>query len=304
MLPVGVIGLGYWGPNLARNLASSQKTKLAALCDLDTDRLTALLFSLIIVFPFVTLLSLALARYGKSLHSAHACGAVFVLAFTAFIGETRNPTGAAVAFMRRMVTGLLASLPLVLVFVMRWLKSSSPTLAAAEGGQEFYPWTWNGMQEPFSFILLCCALLTGAVSERRRTPWRRHIVMHLFSITMIALIVHSMMGGFSPPRFLAAYSPEKAMAITVLIFMTKVFVIYFTLQALACRGDGGQSPSVLNATLIALVAVTAFVASLLFAPTVTERVHHLSYYTTAAAFLVLIMFALLSGGEKKELRHV
>jgi hypothetical protein len=268
------------------------------------DRLTALLFSLIVVFPFVTLLSFVLAKYGKAVHSAHACGVVFVLAFTAFIGESRNPTGMAAAFMRRMVTGFLVSLPLVLIFVLRWLKASSPMLEAAEGGQEFYPWSWNGMQEPFSFILLCCGLLTASVSERRRTPWRRHVVMHLYAITVIALIVHSMMGGFSPPRFLDAYSPEKAMAISVLIFMTKVLVIYFTLQALSCRAEGGQSPSVLNATLMALVAVTAFVASLLFAPGVIERVHNLHYYTTAAAFIVLVLFALLAGGAGKELRHV
>ncbi len=268
------------------------------------DRLTALMFSLVIVFPFVTLLSFGLARYGSAVHSAHACGAVFVLAFTAFLGETRNPAGMVYGFIRRMVTGLLASLPLVLIFVLRWLKASSPTLSAAEGGQDFYPWAWNGLQEPFSFILLCCGLLTASVSERRRTTWRRHMVTHIYAITVIALIVHAMMGGFSPPSFLSAYPAQKAMAITVLIFMTKVLVIYFMLQALAFRGEGGQSPSVLNATLIALVAVTAFVASLLLAPSVAERIGNLHYYTTAAAFFILVVFALLSGGSRKELRQV
>jgi predicted dehydrogenase len=37
---VGVIGLGYWGPNLARNLQELPETELAALCDLSPERLT------------------------------------------------------------------------------------------------------------------------------------------------------------------------------------------------------------------------------------------------------------------------
>ena len=30
---VGVIGLGYWGPNLARNIADLSEYELVALCD-------------------------------------------------------------------------------------------------------------------------------------------------------------------------------------------------------------------------------------------------------------------------------
>lgn len=36
---IGVIGLGYWGPNLARNIATQPDTELGALCDLDEARL-------------------------------------------------------------------------------------------------------------------------------------------------------------------------------------------------------------------------------------------------------------------------
>lgn len=36
---IGVVGLGYWGPNLARNFNQLQSCGLAALCDLDADRL-------------------------------------------------------------------------------------------------------------------------------------------------------------------------------------------------------------------------------------------------------------------------
>ena len=36
---VGVIGLGYWGPNLARNFAAADGARLTALCDLDDDAL-------------------------------------------------------------------------------------------------------------------------------------------------------------------------------------------------------------------------------------------------------------------------
>lgn len=38
-LTVGVVGLGYWGPNLARNLNQLPGCRLGALCDLDPDRL-------------------------------------------------------------------------------------------------------------------------------------------------------------------------------------------------------------------------------------------------------------------------
>ncbi len=41
MLAVGVVGLGYWGPNLARNVAGCSRTRLARLCDRDEERLTA-----------------------------------------------------------------------------------------------------------------------------------------------------------------------------------------------------------------------------------------------------------------------
>jgi predicted dehydrogenase len=37
---VGVIGYGYWGPNLARNFAEIPGAELVAVCDLDADRLT------------------------------------------------------------------------------------------------------------------------------------------------------------------------------------------------------------------------------------------------------------------------
>lgn len=36
---MAVVGLGYWGPNLARNISSSRKTQLLWLCDMDKKRL-------------------------------------------------------------------------------------------------------------------------------------------------------------------------------------------------------------------------------------------------------------------------
>jgi predicted dehydrogenase len=36
---VGVVGLGYWGPNLARNLQECGEADLVALCDVSTERL-------------------------------------------------------------------------------------------------------------------------------------------------------------------------------------------------------------------------------------------------------------------------
>lgn len=39
MINVGVIGCGYWGPNLIRNLSKLDDVKLRALCDAEADRL-------------------------------------------------------------------------------------------------------------------------------------------------------------------------------------------------------------------------------------------------------------------------
>ena len=36
---VAVIGLGYWGPNLLRNLYESQMTEKLVACDLDESKL-------------------------------------------------------------------------------------------------------------------------------------------------------------------------------------------------------------------------------------------------------------------------
>ncbi len=38
-LSIGVVGLGYWGPNLARNFSQIPSCHLGALCDVDPDRL-------------------------------------------------------------------------------------------------------------------------------------------------------------------------------------------------------------------------------------------------------------------------
>lgn len=38
MVNVAMVGLGYWGPNLIRNLASLENVRIAALCDLDIRR--------------------------------------------------------------------------------------------------------------------------------------------------------------------------------------------------------------------------------------------------------------------------
>jgi predicted dehydrogenase len=37
-LHIGVVGLGYWGPNLARNIADLPDAEVAWLCDARTDR--------------------------------------------------------------------------------------------------------------------------------------------------------------------------------------------------------------------------------------------------------------------------
>src|SRR5205823_1719688 len=41
-LRVAVVGLGYWGPNLARNFQELEEAQLVTLCDLDADRLAAI----------------------------------------------------------------------------------------------------------------------------------------------------------------------------------------------------------------------------------------------------------------------
>ena len=38
-MKLGVIGLGYWGPNLARNISATPGVELVALCDVDDAQL-------------------------------------------------------------------------------------------------------------------------------------------------------------------------------------------------------------------------------------------------------------------------
>ncbi|HNT68465.1 MAG TPA: Gfo/Idh/MocA family oxidoreductase, partial [Syntrophorhabdaceae bacterium] len=39
MIGIGVIGFGYWGPNLVRNFSELQKSKVLAICDARPERL-------------------------------------------------------------------------------------------------------------------------------------------------------------------------------------------------------------------------------------------------------------------------
>ena len=39
MIKIGLIGFGYWGPNLARNFSQNAEMELAAVCDLSGARL-------------------------------------------------------------------------------------------------------------------------------------------------------------------------------------------------------------------------------------------------------------------------
>ncbi|MES2474683.1 MAG: Gfo/Idh/MocA family oxidoreductase [Verrucomicrobiota bacterium] len=44
-MSIGVVGLGYWGPNLARNFSMLPDCRLGALCDFDPERLEKIGFS-------------------------------------------------------------------------------------------------------------------------------------------------------------------------------------------------------------------------------------------------------------------
>jgi len=39
MIKIGLIGYGYWGPNLARNFYNNPDFELSAICDFSPDRL-------------------------------------------------------------------------------------------------------------------------------------------------------------------------------------------------------------------------------------------------------------------------
>ena len=43
MFRVGLVGLGYWGPNLARVLANNERCEFSACCDLDPKKLSAVM---------------------------------------------------------------------------------------------------------------------------------------------------------------------------------------------------------------------------------------------------------------------
>ncbi len=41
MISIGLIGYGYWGPNLARNFNQNPDLTLSSICDFSSDRLAA-----------------------------------------------------------------------------------------------------------------------------------------------------------------------------------------------------------------------------------------------------------------------
>src|SRR4051794_41660192 len=41
-LRIGIVGAGYWGPNLIRNFSSCPLTEVAAVCDASPERLEAI----------------------------------------------------------------------------------------------------------------------------------------------------------------------------------------------------------------------------------------------------------------------
>jgi predicted dehydrogenase len=53
MIKIGVIGYGYWGPNVARNVNSCERAELVSICDLDEQRLKKAKST----FPFVKIYS-------------------------------------------------------------------------------------------------------------------------------------------------------------------------------------------------------------------------------------------------------
>ena len=42
MINIGIIGYGYWGPNLVRNFAETPGATVSAVADLDTHKLEAM----------------------------------------------------------------------------------------------------------------------------------------------------------------------------------------------------------------------------------------------------------------------
>jgi len=42
MIGVGIVGCGYWGPNLARNFGALEACELRALCDVEPERVARL----------------------------------------------------------------------------------------------------------------------------------------------------------------------------------------------------------------------------------------------------------------------
>ena len=50
MINVGIVGVGYWGPNLIRNFIKNEDTNVSLICDLKKDRLS----SMQRIYPFLT----------------------------------------------------------------------------------------------------------------------------------------------------------------------------------------------------------------------------------------------------------
>ena len=54
MINTGIIGYGYWGPNLVRNFSNVKNCKVAMVADLDANRLSQLKNQLQLETPITT----------------------------------------------------------------------------------------------------------------------------------------------------------------------------------------------------------------------------------------------------------
>ena len=41
LVGIGVVGYGYWGPNLVRNFANTEGAQVIAICDMDATKLAS-----------------------------------------------------------------------------------------------------------------------------------------------------------------------------------------------------------------------------------------------------------------------
>jgi len=296
--------------NYVRKIIKEQKENEENEKEIGEDRLVlqelrmppgifSYIFPVTILFPIVTFMAICAYRYGEVISSNWVCGILFVFLVIGSIGEPRK-SKFFTSVGRKIFVGAAILFPVALIFILRWLRVSSLDLRSLGSEQMFEPWHWNATRDPFSLLLTIIVLILAGVPERRGSMLIRNMVMQINSVVVISFIVLSMLGGFELPNSIGITNGLEKEALSIVLFIAKVLILYFLFQNAGWRGlTYGYSATPINLLFLVLISGGAFIGAVILGPVVEERVSYSGIILTG----ILVSFALLCAlfrGEKQQ----